>query len=196
MTPTRPDYSLQFGPGLSSPSPADLTNDLLARLVMLLSANPGYYPWSTIPPDGKAFDQVGVINTPVSGGGAPPSPGIETEVVRITCPLGYQGIVLGISNNFLGANFNPGLPSLTWRIRNGVSLTNSQFVDGYSSIPVEFGTTEFPRVTSGIFIDTGQTLIYTVTNNDPAIPVDNTTQVACCFRGFFWPVQRNVGVSR
>lgn len=175
------DYSLGFGSDLS---------DLLSRLVQLVSANPQYYPWQTIPPDGKSFDQVGVIGTPASGSGIPGVPGVETVVVSLLCPLGYDGIVLGISNNFIGASFNPGLPSLTWRIRNGVAITNSQFVDGYNNIVVEYGTTNQPRDTSGIFVSSGQTLLYTVTNNDPGIPIAPVSQVACCFRGFFWPSQR------
>lgn len=162
----------------------------IGRLVKLLSFSPQFYPWAVIPPNGKSFDPVGVIGMPASGGGAGYSPGVETAVLTLVCPKGYNGIVYRISNNFLGPNFNPQLPSITWRIRNGASISNSKFVDNYQSIVVEFGTTNQPRPISGIFISSGQTLIYTVTNNDATLPISPDSQVVCCFSGFFWPQQR------
>lgn len=182
------DRSLQFG----TPQP-NYTQQLLEGIYRLLSANPAYYPWQVIPPDGKAFDYTGTIDLPVSGGGFGFSPGPETVVLTMQCPLGYDGIVLGISNNVFGPSFNPALPSLTWRIRNGVSIANSQFVDGYNEIDVEFGEVKFPRPTSGIFLSTGQTLLYTITNNDASYPTGPATQTTCCFRGFSWPSQRGRG---
>jgi hypothetical protein len=167
----------------------DISSTSLQQLVRLLSASPTYYPWSIIPPDGKGFDFVNTIALPVSAGGAPPSPGPETIVTSMMCPYGYDGIIYRISNNYLGAGFNPGLPSLIWRIRNGPSLTNSKFVDNYNQIVVEYGTTNQPRDISGIFVSSGQYYLYTVTNQDPALPA-GTSQVTCCFAGFFWPQQR------
>jgi hypothetical protein len=108
----------------------------------------------------------------------------------LECPKGYNGIVERISNNFLGPNFNPQLPSITWRIRNGASVANSKFVDNYQNIVVEYGSTAQPRPTSGIFISSGQTLLYTVTNNDPTLPISPDSQIVCCLAGFFWPQQR------
>jgi len=163
----------------------------IGALIKLLSANPSYYPWQVIPPDGKSFDYIGVIETPASGGGVGPDPGIETIVVQFTCPLGYSGIIKRISCNFLGASFNPGLPSLTWRIRNGVSITSGKFVDNYSNINVELGTTQFAREIDGIFVSSGQTYLFTVTNNDPGLPAGPSSQVCCAFGGFFWPSQRS-----
>ena len=182
-----PDYSLQFGPG-SGQIPT--STQLIELLIRTLSANPSYYPWSIIPPDGKAFDQVNTIGMPASGGGIGFSPGVETVVTELVCPIGYDGLVIGISSNVFGPSFDPALPSLTWRIRNGASLTNSLFVDGYSNITVEFGETKFPRPTAGIFVSSGQTLLYTITNNDATYPVSPVTQTTCCFRGLFWPTQR------
>ena len=151
-------------------------------LVQLVSALPTFYPWSIIPPDGKSFDPAATIELPAVG--------VETVVVKYTCPLGYSGLVKGISNNYLGPAFNPGLPSLIWRIRNGSAIASSRFVENYSQIVVEFGQTNFPRPIAGIHISSGQTLLYTVTNNDPALPVGNS-QVTCCFSGLIWPQQRD-----
>lgn len=162
----------------------------LSKLVQLLSASPVYYPWQIIPPDGKAFDYVATIALPVSGGGVAPNPGVETVVVSFMCPLGYDGIIKRISNNYLGPSFDPGVPSLIWRIRSGSSIANSKFVDNYSNIVVEYGTTNFPRETDGIFVTSGQTMLYTVTNQDPGLPAGNS-QVTCCFAGLFWPQQRD-----
>ena len=158
---------------------------MLQRIEALISANPDYYPWrnGTIPPDGKAFDQAQTINMPTQAAG-------EQIVTRFTVNPGYDGIVLGISNNVINGNkFNPAAPDLIWRIRNGVAITNSLFVDGYSFITTEFGTTNQPRNTFGIFISSGQTLLYTITNNSPTYPSDGV-QTTCCFQGFQWPSQR------
>jgi hypothetical protein len=165
----------------------------LHKLVALLSSNPSYYPWQVIPPGGKAFDQAGTIQTPAAGGGVAPSPGTETVVVSLTCPIGYDGIVKRIGNTFLGASFNPGLPSLVWRIRSGSSLLdpNCRFIDNYNAIVVEYGSTQFLRETDGIFLSSGQTLLYTVTNFDPALPAGAASQVSCAFSGYFWPQQRS-----
>lgn len=161
----------------------------LDQLVKLLSASPTYYPWAIIPPDGKSFDFVNTIALPVSGGGVAPSPGLETVVLTLKCPLGYDGIVYRISNNYLGPSFDPGVPSLIWRIRNGSNIANSKFIDNYDRIVVEYGTTNQPREISGIFVSSGQTLLYTVTNQDPGLPAGNS-QIVCCFAGHFWPQQR------
>jgi len=184
-----PDKSLQFGSGVpSAPTPADL----LEMLIRIISANPTYYPWlrGAIPPDGKSFDLTSTINMPGSGGGAGYSPGPETLVLQLVCPAGYDGLVTAISNNVFGPSFNPALPSLTWRIRNGASLTNSLFVDNYNNITVEFGSTQQPREIAGIFVSSGQSLLYTTTNNDATYPVGPVTQTTCCFHGLFWPSQR------
>lgn len=185
------DRSLGFGSG-SNDSP--IADTLLKQLVDILSASPIYYPWQIIPPDGKSFDAVNTITLPAAGIGIAPAPGIETVVTTLVCPLGYNGIVLRISNNFEGPSFNPGLPSLIWRIRNGSSIASSKFVDNYSKIVVEYGTTNAPRDISGIFVSSAQTLLYTVTNQDPAIPIAPATQTTCCFAGFFWPQQRDARV--
>lgn len=169
------DNSLGFG------VPSDLP--ALIQIARLMAASGEYKPWLNMPVDGKAFDKLEVIDTPDYG-----DP--ETIVTRLTCPTGYNGIVKRISNNFLGGSFNPGLPSLIWRIRNGVAISSSSFVDNYSRIVIEFGTTNYPRESDGIFLVSDQTLLYTVENNDPVLPAGGTSQVACCFAGFFWPAQR------
>lgn len=174
-------------------------DEVIAQLgyeIRLLSANPTYYPWAIIPPDGKSFDIVATIGMPAAGGGVAPSPGTETVVLTYKCPLGYNGIVYRISNNFLGPTFNPQLPSIVWRIRNGPSISNSKFVDNYNNIVVEFGSTAFPREISGIFVKSGQTLLYTVQNGDPTLPVSPVTQTTCCLSGFIWPEQRQAQVRQ
>lgn len=179
-------------------SPFTLKQDLdismleLLQLGRLVATLPNRYPWSIIPPDGVGFDPMVVIPTPAPGAGPGFSPGVETVVNTLQVPDGYDGIITHISNNFLGASFNPGLPSLTWRIRVGASIAQSRFVRDYDNIIVEFGETKFPREIAGIFLSSGQTFLYTVTNNDPAIAPGPGTQVACCFSGFYWPQQRSV----
>lgn len=151
-------------------------------LVKLVSALPTFYPWSIIPPDGKSIVPAQAI--------ALPALGVETLVLAYTCPRGYSGLITGISNNYLGPSFNPALPSLIWRIRNGTSIISSRLIDNFNQITVEFGTTNFPMPIAGIHINSGQTFLYTVTNNDPALPTPNS-QVVCRFNGLIWPQQRD-----
>lgn len=142
------------------------------------SKDSSYYPWEVIPPQGKAFDATSTppIVTPTVAAG-------ETTVLVLQCPLGWDGIVKRLSNNYIGGTDPDTTGSLTWRV-----YLDRQLVPNYGNIQVQFGTPAFPRDTDGIFFSSGQTLKWTVTNIDPALPTAGSF-CSCCLAGFWWPRQ-------
>lgn len=157
----------------------DLANNV-RELVRLLSQNPTYYPWIDSPPDAQSFDETNVIPVPTAIG-------IETDVLVLLVPAGWDGAILGISNVYLGPveSLNYAIPSLVWRIR-----VDQRQINGYNKITTQFGTTEFPRPISPILVNSGQTLRYTVTNNDGALPAVGNF-IYCQFGGRFWPHRKS-----
>lgn len=157
----------------------DVANNI-RELVRLLSQTPSYFPWIDSPADAQSFDETNVIPVPVGIG-------VETDVLVLPVPTGWDGVILGISNVYLGPveTLNYAIPSLTWRIR-----VDQRQVNGYNSISTQFGTTEFPRPISPILVNSGQKLRYTVTNNDPALPAVGNF-IYCQFGGRFWPHRKS-----
>jgi hypothetical protein len=159
----------------------------LARLVQLMNdlineigTDSTYYPWLVIPPQGKAFDANSTppIVTPTVAAG-------ETEVLRLVVPQGWDGIIKRLSNTYIGGTNPDTTQSLTWRI-----YLDQQLVPNYGNIKTQFGSTQFPRETDGIFISSGQTVRWTVTNTDVALPTPGT-YCSCCLAGFWWPRQQS-----
>lgn len=147
----------------------------VGTMVQLLRRDPTYFPWIDFPSDGQSFDLTGVI--------AVPAVGVETEVLVVPLEKGWDGAVLDISNVYLGpvGSIDYAIPSIVWRI-----YIDRRPVNGYNRIITPFGTTEFPRSISPILVNTGQTLRYTVTILDAALPgVGNF--IYCQFGGRTWP---------
>ncbi len=148
----------------------------MSELASLLASDSTYYSWLVIPPQGKAFDANSdppiVTPTVVAG---------ETEVLRLKVPQGWDGIIKRISNTYIGGTNPDTTQSLIWRI-----YLDTQLVPNYGRITTQFGSTQFPRDTDGIFIGSGQTVRWTVTNVDAGLPTAGT-YCSCCLAGFWWP---------
>lgn len=147
----------------------------VSTLVQLNRRDPTYFPWLDFPPDGQSFDFTGVI--------AVPAINTETEVLVVPIEKGWDGAVLDISNVYLGpvGSIDYAVPSIIWRI-----YIDRRPVNGYSRIITTFGTTEFPRNISPILVNSGQTLRYTVTILDAALPAAGNF-IYCQFGGRTWP---------
>ncbi len=153
----------------------------LTQLMELIANSSEYYPWEVLPPQGRAFDANSKppIVTPTVAAG-------ETEVLRFIVPLGFDGIIKRLSNTYIGGTNPDTTQSLTWRI-----YLDSQLVPNYSAITTQFGSTQWPRETDGIFIGSGQIVRWTVTNTDAALPTAGTF-CTCCLAGFVWPRDNNL----
>lgn len=142
-------------------------------LTRLLQAQNTYYPWGLLGAQAKAFDKTSVIATPVVN--------VETTVLTLDVPIGYDGIIERLANCYIGGSNPDVTQSLVWRIRIDQIL-----VPNYNAITTQFGSPAQPRPTSGIFIGGQQHITYTVTNIDPALPAAGTF-IFCCLAGHWWP---------
>jgi hypothetical protein len=150
----------------------------VGSLASAIQAQSTSYPWSLIQPQGVAFDPTAVIVTPTVADG-------EQDVLSLTIPLGFDAIVNGIANTYIGGVNPDSTQSLIWRIR-----IDKRYVPNYSTITTQLGTTAVARPIAGIFVGSGQTITYSVKNVDPALPTPGT-YIFCSFSGHWWPRQQS-----
>jgi hypothetical protein len=133
-------------------------------------------PWVT-PPDGyQSFDYASAITTPAFGAG-------DTVIVSFSVPLGMNGIIRRLANDYAGPGFVDGSGDLIWRI-----LIDGRAVQGYSAITVRLGAINQPTVIDGIQVSSGQLVSLVVNNATAALPVAGT-QVTGRLGGYFYPWQ-------
>ena len=119
----------------------------------------------------RSFDRFGTVATPAVGASAT----VLTEIV----PLGYDGVLERISHNVSGSALIQGSGDLIWRIR-----IDGRFLQDYGNMLVEFGSPQWPRPISGIYVKSGQRLEYVVENINFILVV---SYITCCFAGYYWP---------
>lgn len=129
-------------------------------------------PWLYPPPGFRSFDWVRSIATPAVG--------VETTVLGFSVPVGFDGVIRRISNNFTGGGFIQGSGDLIWRIR-----VNNRVVQNFGAILTEFGSISQPREIDGIVVRAGQAVTYSVTCSNAAL--SGGSYVVCCFSGYYWP---------
>lgn len=139
------------------------------------------YPWIEPPPGFQAFDAHRHIVTPAVG--------TDTEVLTVTVPEGYDGIIRRLSNNYTGPNFVAGSGQIIWRL-----LIDRMVVRNYGQILIEMGSPQWPRDTDGILLRSGQVVRYMVNVSDPALV--GATGIICSLAGYFWPKEASVDSSR
>lgn len=131
------------------------------------------YPWIEPPPGFQAFDAHQQIATPAVN--------VDTEVLRLAVPDGYDGVIRAFSNNFTGANFVQGSGQILWRL-----LIDQMVVKNYGRITIEMGSPQWPRDTAGILLRSGQMVRFIVTVTDPLL-AGSASGIICALAGHFWP---------
>lgn len=127
-------------------------------------------PW-IVPPSGfLSFDENNAIPVPAIG--------TTATILSFQVPDGFDGIIKRISQNYLGGGFSDGSGDLIWRI-----TLDGRPVKNYSNMIVQLGATATPREISGIRIQSGQIVGYTVTHVNNPLP-DNTVATA---GGWYYP---------
>jgi hypothetical protein len=130
-------------------------------------------PWVEPPQNFLSFDEPGVVPLPAA-------PSVDTTIVSLLVPDGYDGVIRGMSINFEGGGFVQGSGTIVWRV-----LADGQAIRNYSNIITERGSAQQPRpVSGGIRIYSSQ--LITVTVNHVS---DNTLagDVAASLTGWFYP---------
>lgn len=131
-------------------------------------------PWLD-PPDGAVpFDEQDGIALPMVLG-------VDTTVLTFQVPDGFDGVINGVSNNFLGGGFVAFTGDIIWRI-----LADGKAIRNFQNIRAEKGTVQQTRSVSPIRIFSKQTITYVV--DHIANPLLNG-QVVCSLTGYYYPSQ-------
>ena len=132
-------------------------------------------PWVEAPQNFLSFDEFGKVALPVS-------PSVDTTILSMLVPDGYDGIIKAFALNFVGGGFVQGSGDIVWRI-----LIDGQAVRNFSNITAEKGSPEQPRpLAGGIRIFSGQ-LVTAVVNH--ASNVGLAGDATASFVGWFYPAK-------
>lgn len=130
-------------------------------------------PWLIPPPGHLPFVEVGNIQIPTIGNSA--------TVLRIEVPVGYDGVIRRLANNYLGGGFVSGSGDIVWQL-----LADGRPIRNFESITSELGNSSTPLTVDAIRIYSGQVIEYVVTHVANAALGD---LVQCQLSGYYYPVQ-------
>jgi hypothetical protein len=129
-------------------------------------------PWIDEPEGSVPFDEQDGVTLPAVGAGF-------TIVQRFQVPLGYDGVIKYLSNNFLGGGFVDFSGDIVWQI-----LADNRPIRNFNNIRANKGTTGIPRPVSPIRIYSGQVITYVVNH---VANVALAGQVVCSLTGYLYP---------
>lgn len=134
-------------------------------------------PWIDEPDGSVPFDEQFGIALPN------PPPAAEAVVLTFQVPVGYDGVIKALSNNFLGGGFVDFSGQIQWRI-----LADGRPIRNFSNILANKGTVAAGRIISPIRIYSGQVITYTVTH---IANIGLIGQVVCSLTGYIYPTGKN-----
>lgn len=129
-------------------------------------------PWIDEPDGSVPFDEQFGVALPVAFG-------VETVVLSFQVPIGYDGVIKAISNNFLGGGFVDFSGDIRWRI-----LADGKPIRNFSNILANKGTIAAGRIISPIRVYSGQVINYIVNH---IANVGLVGQVVCSLNGYIYP---------
>ena len=132
-------------------------------------------PWIVMPPQGRRYQEIATIVLP--------APGVDTQVVAFTVPFGFDGVITGVVNRFIGAGFVEGSGDLLWRIQ-----LSRRYAPDYGNIDTSLGDLTSPIAMDGggMRIYSGQLVRYLTQVVNPAT-LDPAGRVLCAIYGWFYP---------
>ena len=109
-------------------------------------------PWVRMPQQGKRFSEPDSISLPAADG-------LDHLVTSFRVPLGYDGCIVSVVQNYSGQGFVDGDGTLTWRIK-----LNNRYVRDYGNTKVQIGSMITPyNINSGqIILQSNQLVQYFV----------------------------------
>lgn len=129
-------------------------------------------PWIDEPEGSVPFDEQDGITLPAVGAGF-------ATVLSFQMPLGYDGVIKFLSNNFLGGGFVDFSGDIIWAI-----LADGRPIRNFSNIRANKGTVTIPRPISPIRVYSGQLIRYVVNH---VANVGLAGQVICSLDGYLYP---------
>ena len=132
-------------------------------------------PWVRMPPQGKRYSKINSIPLPANDGA-------DHLVTQFLVPLGYDGCIVSVVQNYTGQGFNEGDGTLTWRLR-----LNERYVKDLGNTKVSIGSMVTPyNINSGqIILQSNQLVQYFV--NYAVAGGLNGGRVICALFGWTWP---------
>jgi len=138
-------------------------------------------PWIKMPSDGQAFgpDPVHTTSIPL-----PANDGVDHLVLSFRVPMGYDGIITGITHFYTDPGFNIGSGDLTWRIQ-----VNTHYPRNLGAMAMPFGSLSEPYMLfpGGVRIFSQQVVRYFV--NHAATSGLAGGQIVCGLSGWIYPRQ-------
>jgi len=101
-----------------------------------------------------------------------PAINVEATILSFTVPIGRNGVINKVANNFVGGGWTEGTGDILWRIL--VDGAPPPAANSYAAIPASLGSPANPTEISGFRIFENQVISVTIFNN-PAGPSGGIT---------------------
>lgn len=147
----------------------------------------GSKAWWDEPRNGRTFREFGQYPLP-------PDDGLDHDLLSITVPVGYDGILLTMVNMFMGAGFVEVSGDITWRIK----INNQYYMKDLGIINFTRSKPKRPYKPGGggYRLQSGQVLTYQVNIAvGAAARLDPAGVIVCGFSGWYYPRQETMGRS-
>jgi hypothetical protein len=134
-------------------------------------------PWISMPQQGRRFQEIAtqplanfVLNT-------------DLVIVTFQCPIGYDGVIMGNCNRFVGLGFAEGSGDIEWRIQ-----LSRRYAPDYGLVLTSLGDMTAPTAFSGggIRIYSNQVIRYLARITNFAT-LDPNGRVLSALSGWFFP---------
>ena len=134
------------------------------------------------PKQAVTFNPIGVIPLPAAVSG-------DVTVFTEKVPLGYDGIITGQFNVYIGNGFIEGSGDLVWRVLV-YDPSLPRYLKDCGQILVSLGqVNKYQTVPGGLLVRSGNAIKYVVNapNTTGALPPAGTGSIICGLHGWFWP---------
>lgn len=142
-------------------------------------------PWVSMPAEGRRFKPISVLAVP-----AAPFTGLDTTVLSVTVPIGYDGVITDFVCNIDpgtsgSTGFIEGSGDLVWRLR-----ANNRHLRDLGNIQTSLGSLTAPNPVprGGIRVWSQDELVFSVSfavGADARIAAD--ARVVCSITGWYYP---------
>lgn len=138
----------------------------------------GAPPWVTMPPQGEQFRKIGSIARPAVEN-------TDEVVLQFRIPVGSDGVIVSVVNEWTGLGFAEASGDLNWRLQ-----INRRWVQDYGNIVTTLGslTTPCQIMRGGIRVYSDDLITYYVNLGTGALGrLSATGFVVCCVAGWWYP---------
>jgi hypothetical protein len=136
-----------------------------------------------VPPKGAVtFNPFNAIPLPSPASG-------ENTLFTFQVPIGYDGIITGQSNGYIGAGFIEGSGDIVWRIVVN-NFGTRRYLKDCGAILVSLGKVNlYQTIPGGMRIYSGNavSVVVTAPNTSGALPPAGTGQIFAGLHGYHWP---------